>query len=165
MPDDAKIDTLAGSTSWDEADNTTLEWEKLFIETTLRMTSNTSLILPNAKRSFGDISTAAIQSDSFLLMGGYALMFLYTIFTLSTFNRVEFRLYLSVSGIVAILLGMSIGVSLSSAVGYPWTPLHPMIPLICLGVGIDDMFVIVQSISMIKKKTDLCNWKTKYLSL
>ena len=154
--EDDKVGSLTGGTSYDgAADNTTLAWEKLFIETTLNMTMNRSRVIPRAMRSFGDISADTIQADSFLLMGGYALMFLYTVFTISSFNKVDFKLYLSISGIAAVLMGMSVGVSLSSAIGYKWTPLHPTIPLICLGIGIDDMFVILQSLAMVMKNADL----------
>jgi len=155
VKEDDKVGAKTGGTSYDaEADNTTLAWEKLFIETTLNMTMNLSVTIPRAMRSFGDISADTIQADSFLLMGGYVLMFLYTVFTVSSFNKVELKLYLSISGIAAVLMGMSIGVSLSSAIGYKWTPLHPTIPLICLGIGIDDMFVIVQSLAMVKENTE-----------
>merc|ERR1719284_1554182 len=33
---------------------------------------------------------------------------------------------------------------LSSMLGYAYTPMHAMLPFLCLGIGIDDMFVIVQ---------------------
>ena len=32
----------------------------------------------------------------------------------------------------------------SSLLGFPYTPMHSMLPFLCLGIGIDDMFVIVQ---------------------
>lgn len=158
VKDDSEVGKKSGGTYYEgDADNATLKWEKLFIETTLKMTSNRSLVIPRAMRSFGDISADTIQSDSFLLIGGYVLMFLYTIVIISKFNLVEFRLYLSISGILAVLMGISIGISISSIIGYKWTPLHPTIPLICLGIGIDDMFVIVKSLTIINKNTDLDN--------
>ena len=41
-------------------------------------------------------------------------------------------------------MGISVAISLSSLLGFPWTPMHPALPLLCLGIGIDDMFVIMQ---------------------
>ena len=41
-------------------------------------------------------------------------------------------------------MGISVAVSLSSLLGFSWTPMHPALPLLCLGIGIDDMFVIMQ---------------------
>ena len=44
-------------------------------------------------------------------------------------------------------VGVGIGTSyaFSSAIGYPYTPMHAILPFMLLGIGIDDMFVIVQS--------------------
>ena len=44
---------------------------------------------------------------------------------------------------------MSIGIA--SAIGYPFTLVHAILPFLCLGIGIDDMFVIVQCLNNIKK--------------
>ena len=82
-------------------------------------------------------------------------MFFYTVVMLGSLNTVEIRLYLSVSGLVCIGMGISLGLSLSSAIGYFWTPMHPALPLLCLGIGIDDMFVIMQSVNNVKKDTAL----------
>ena len=61
------------------------------------------------------------------------------------------RLFLAVAGMVSIGLGISIAISLSSLLGFFWTPMHPALPLLCLGIGIDDMFVIMQSLSNVKR--------------
>ena len=157
VPEDAEVFFLDGGTALLEADKTSYEWEKLLIETTLNLTSNMSQIYPQSDRSLSDLSNVAIWNDLGLLAAGYVLMFLYTVFTLSSFNQVDFKLYLSISGIIAIVLGMSMGLSLSFAIGYPWEPFHKVIPLLCLGIGIDDMFVIVQSVNIIKNNKDLEN--------
>ena len=70
-------------------------------------------------------------------------------------NLVEIRLMLSVAGMVSIGMGISIATALSSALGFFWTPMHPALPLLCLGIGIDDMFVIMQSLANVKKSPDL----------
>ena len=41
--------------------------------------------------------------------------------------------------------------------GFPYTTLHPVLPLLCLGIGIDDMFVIMQSLHNIKKSKKIEN--------
>ena len=46
--------------------------------------------------------------------------------------------------VFSIGMGISVAVSLSSLLGFSWTPMHPALPLLCLGIGIDDMFVIMQ---------------------
>merc|ERR1719232_1746835 len=71
-------------------------------------------------------------------------MFLYTVLMLGKMNRVEVRLYLTISGILSIMMGLVIAIGLSSLLGYPYTPIHAILPFLCLGIGIDDMFVISQ---------------------
>ena len=162
VPEEVELDTSQGSgVELELADFTTLAWEKSLIETTLNMTAENITILLNSARSYGDISNEAIGADMFLLFGGYVLMFFYTVVMLGSLNTVEIKLYLSVSGMVCIGMGISIALSLSSAIGYFWTPMHPALPLLCLGIGIDDMFVIMQSVSNIKKDPTLCHLSTE----
>jgi len=162
VPDEVELDTSQGSgVELELADPTTLAWEKSMIETTLNMTAENITILLNSARSYGDISNEAIGADMFLLFGGYLLMFLYTVVMLGSLNTVEIKLYLSMSGMVCIGMGISIAVSLSSAIGYFWTPMHPALPLLCLGIGIDDMFVIMQSVNNVKKDPTLSYLSTE----
>ena len=59
--------------------------------------------------------------------------------------NVLLRLYeCLISPVLSIGMGISVAISLSSLLGFPWTPMHPALPLLCLGIGIDDMFVIMQ---------------------
>ena len=55
-----------------------------------------------------------------------------------------------ISPVLSIGMGISVAISLSSLLGFPWTPMHPALPLLCLGIGIDDMFVIMQCLHNIK---------------
>ena len=60
-------------------------------------------------------------------------------------TNVLLRLYeCLISPVLSIGMGISVAISLSSLLGFPWTPMHPALPLLCLGIGIDDMFVIMQ---------------------
>ena len=162
VPDDVELDTSQGSgVELELADATTLAWEKALIETTLGMEAENITILLNSARSYGDISNEAIGSDMFLLFGGYLLMFVYTVVMLGSLNTVEVRLYLSVSGLVCIGMGICLALSLSSALGFSWTPMHPALPLLCLGIGIDDMFVIMQSVNNVKKDPNLQHLSTE----
>ena len=73
VPDDAEIDTNQGSgVELELADADTLEWERVMLETVLEMreAEEDMEILPNAARSYGDISSGAISSDLILLFGG-----------------------------------------------------------------------------------------------
>ena len=162
VPEEVELDTSQGSgVELELADATTLAWEAALIDTTLGMKAENITILLNSARSYGDISNEAIGSDMFLLFGGYLLMFVYTVVMLGSLNTVEVRLYLSVCGLVCIGMGISLALSLSSALGYFWTPMHPALPLLCLGIGIDDMFVIMQSVNNVKKDSSLRHLTTE----
>ena len=62
----------------------------------------------------------------------------------------ECRLWLAVVGLLSILLGLVVAMGLSSLLSLPYTPMHAILPFLCLGIGIDDMFVIMQCLSNIK---------------
>ena len=60
-------------------------------------------------------------------------------------SLLQVRLYLTLAGLLSIAMGMVVSMGLSSLLGFPYTPMHAVLPFICLGIGIDDMFVIVTS--------------------
>ena len=146
IPDNAEIDDSQGSgLELQLADQSSLAWEEQFIQLALNSSSHTATILPNSAKSFGEVSGEAIFFDAFFMAGGYLIMFIYTIIMLGNANLIHVRLYLTISGLLSIAMGMVISMGLSSLLGFPYTPMHAVLPFICLGIGIDDMFVIVQS--------------------
>ena len=66
-----------------------LDWEDQFVEVALNSSSMTATVIPNASKSFADISAKAIFFDAYLMGGGYLLMFAYTILMLGKLNRLE----------------------------------------------------------------------------
>jgi len=152
IPDDAEIvDSQGSGLELQLADEDSLEWEEQFIQIGVNSTSKTATVLPNASKSFGEVSTQAIFFDAFFMAGGYLIMFLYTILMLGNLNTLELRMFLTISGLASIGMGIAISVGLSSLLGFPYTPMHAVLPFICLGIGIDDMFVIVQCWSNVNK--------------
>ena len=55
----------------------------------LNSSSATTSVIPNASKSFADISSKAIFFDAFLMAGGYLIMFAYTILMLGKLNRLQ----------------------------------------------------------------------------
>jgi len=152
LPKDSElVDSQGSGLELELADETTLAWEEAFVETVLNISRPDAIATPNAAKSFGDISSQAIFFDAWLMVGGYLLMFTYTILMLGKLNCLEARVYLSISGLVSIFMGLGLAIGLSSLLGYPYTPMHAALPFLCLGIGIDDMFVIVQCWSNMKK--------------
>ena len=66
-----------------------LDWEDQFVEVALNSSSATTSVIPNASKSFADISSKAIFFDAFLMAGGYLIMFAYTILMLGKLNRLQ----------------------------------------------------------------------------
>ena len=134
LPEDIElVDNQGSGLELELADKTTLEWEEEFVKTVQNLSKPDAIALPHAAKSFGDISSDAIFFDAYLMAGGYLLMFAYTIFMLGKLNTLEVRLFLSISGIVSIFMGLGISISLSSLLGYPYTPMHAALPFLCLG--------------------------------
>jgi hypothetical protein len=83
--------------------------------------------------SFNDISSRAIFFDGVKMVSGYLLMFIYTLFMLGRINLIEHRTYLTAAGIVSVAMGLIISIGLSSAINLPYTPMHAILPFLCLG--------------------------------
>ena len=145
VPDDVEVVENQGSgLELELADKKSLDWEEQFIQTALNNSRPGAELFVNAGKSFGDVSAGAIFFDAWLMAAGYTLMFTYTILVLGKMSSVEVRLYLALAGICGVFMGLIIAMGLSSMFGFPYTPMHGMLPFLCLGIGIDDMFVIVQ---------------------
>ena len=89
-------------------------------------------------RSFNDISSEAIFFDGAKMLAGYALMFVYTGLSLAgggvrRLNAVEHRALLSAAGIAAVAVGLALALGLTGALGLPHTPMHAILPFLCLG--------------------------------
>jgi len=156
VPEDAVIVESQGSgVELELGDSTSLKWEEQFVLTAQRLSTGQVEVLPNAVKSYGAISEKAIFFDGSLMAGGYGLMFVYTVVMLGRLNWLECRLWLAVAGITSILLGLLVALGLASAMSLPYTPMHAILPFLCLGIGIDDMFVIMQCLNNIKAKGKL----------
>ena len=105
---------------------------------------------PNVARSFGDIAGDTILGDIGFFAIGYIMMFLYASYMLGKFNCVEQRILLASAGIVGVIMGIIVSYGLCSAFGLFYGPMHSVMPFLMLGIGIDDMFVIMQSWDTLK---------------
>ena len=109
-------------------------------------------ILPFAARSLDDEINGTMEGDVELLTIGFLIVFVYIVIMLGKFNLVEQRAYLALTGVATI--GMSIGTSygIPALFGLKYNPMHKIIAFLLLGIGIDDMFVIVQSFSNVQEQ-------------
>ena len=105
-----------------------------------------------AQKSIADVGNDAMAGDANLLSMGFIMVFIFVILNLGKFNSVEQRGYLSLLGMVAIVLGTAVSYGICSLLGFEGGTLHEILPFMLLGIGIDDMFVIVQGLNNVQKE-------------
>lgn len=108
-------------------------------------------------RSFGDEFGNAIGSDLTLLQVAFILILSFAALMLSKWDEgcVGSRVSVTLAGIVAIGMSISSSYGLCSFLGLFYSPLMNVLPFLLLGVGVDDMFVIVNSYDLVDKSLDL----------
>ncbi len=81
-----------------------------------------------------------------VLFIGCALIFFYIAMVLGRWNSLEQRVFLSLMGMVVIGFSIASSFGLCFYMNIFYADIHPVIPFLLLGIGVDDMFVIVQSL-------------------
>merc|ERR1711962_528350 len=128
-------------------DAASLEWEAelrdLLLEKRDNLPSGFSSFV-NVARGYSDIAGDTISSDAIMMPIGFLIVFVYVTLMLGRLNCVQQRSMLALAGLASI--GMTVGFTygICSAVGLLYGPMHNIIPFLLLGIGIDDMFVIMQ---------------------
>lgn len=151
----------------DQADPFTIGYENNVLElmqawrAQLTKDSKGYSLFMNLGISFNQEANAPLEYDIDRQIYGYVIMFSYTILTLGKLNIVETRLYLAVAGILSVFLGFISGIGITLAMGYPYTPVSSILPFICLGIGIDDMFVIMRCFNNIPDTEKITNGPVK----
>ena len=92
-----------------------------------------------------------ILNDIWLLIGGFVLSLAYVTVMISNFNTVEHRVHIAFLGTIAIAYGAGTSIGLGQLFGQPFGSVHYLLPFLFLGIGIDDLFVIVQALDNIQK--------------
>ena len=107
------------------------------------------------ERSYDDGVEASVNSNFTVMFGGFSLIFFYVCVSLGKWNAVEQRVVLALMGILVI------GMSLGSAFGFCFFTgltlgdLHQSIPFLLLGIGVDDIYVIVQALNNLTEEEKL----------
>lgn len=144
----------------DEVDMALYDWEGEFISLLRNDTGRPEglEVYLQAQRSFGEISGETILGDVAFLVIGDIILFVYVQLMLGKFNMVETRPVLSLLGLLATFMAVGVSFGLCSAFGIAYGPVHSILPLLMLGLGVDDMFVIVQcwqNLSQEEKRLEL----------
>ncbi|XP_021948457.1 protein patched homolog 2 isoform X2 [Folsomia candida] len=129
------------------ADDDCLEWELKWID----LMKNISKDMPPGintyfvnSQSWMEISEATILDDGMQLAMGFIIMFFYVGIMLGKFNVVEQRPLLTIAGLSCVGLACVVSYGLCSLCFIVYGPVNKILPFLLLGIGIDDMFVIMQ---------------------
>ncbi|CAG0900163.1 unnamed protein product [Cyprideis torosa] len=106
-------------------------------------------------RSFLIIAVKSVLDDLNVLLIGYALVFLFVIGVLGKRNCVENRWLLSIAGLISIGFSTMTALGTCYQLGFVYGSMHRTMPFILLGIGIDDMFVIVQAFDNLPSVIDV----------
>nr|CAD7410799.1 unnamed protein product [Timema poppensis] len=131
-----------------------LDWELEFIHQTLF--SNRTLpkgmkVYAVSSRSYFDFLHEVLKNNLAVLFAGFTLIIVYVMIMLGQFNAVRQRVYLSLMAVSLVGQAILASYGLCFYMGFFWGPIHPILPFLLLGVGIDNTFVIVQCVDNIKQ--------------
>jgi hypothetical protein len=143
--DSEKVGNIAGTEDWVSEEGAYWEYEflqrmenfkKLFVGT------NASLYF-GAGRSYADLSAEAMFKDTDKLSVGIIFMFVYMQLVISKFSWTEIRMSLGSLGLLSVGMGFISGCGICSALGISYGPVHTSLPFLLMGLGVDDMFVMM----------------------
>uniref|UniRef100_A0A061RV36 Niemann-Pick C1 protein n=2 Tax=Tetraselmis sp. GSL018 TaxID=582737 RepID=A0A061RV36_9CHLO len=98
-------------------------------------------------RSLSDEFGAELDGDTQLLSAALMLVLFYAVVMLSRWSEgwKGIRLLLCIGGTLSIGMSIACTFGISSAIGLFYSPLTGILPFLLLGIGVDDMFVIVNA--------------------
>ncbi|GFR92001.1 patched domain-containing protein [Elysia marginata] len=131
----------------DEMEANTESWEDEFINLGLAGHSDITTVYVMARKSFREEARKAAFSDAILLIGGHFVVVVFVVTVLGNFNFMEQKMWLTVAGFISIGFAELVSISISSAVGQAYGPIQSVLPFLLLGLGVDDMFVIIRALN------------------
>ena len=124
----------------EEVDKAGLAWENGLIEVVSRYKTDDLMPHVNAAFSFGKIMEATIYGDVVWVVSGWMLLVVYVVVMLGGTCS---RFFPAVIGIFCVAMSVLVSYSLCSAASIPFGPLNSVLPMLLVGLGVDDMFVII----------------------
>ncbi|GFO10919.1 patched domain-containing protein 3 [Plakobranchus ocellatus] len=120
-------------------------WEKHTINMALKGHPDIANTYVYGTRSFLDEGYGAIDDDINLLTTGFSIVFVFVMLALGKFNLLEQKIYVSIAGMLCVGLAILVAYGLATAMDVIYSPIHSIMPFLILGIGVDDMFVVVET--------------------
>ena len=144
---DITEDDISSMGTGEIVDQASLEWEAalrdLLLEDQASLPPGMETFV-NVARGFSDIAGETIGGDALMMPVSFMIMFVYVTVMLGRFSCVQQRGLLALAGLACIGLSIGFTYGFCSALGLFYGPMHNLIPFLLLGIGVDDMFVIMQ---------------------
>jgi len=94
--------------------------------------------------------SGAVSGDVTLFTAGFVLLFAYVMLFLGEFHAVRSRFFAGAATLLNVGLAIGSSFGLASLIGSFYGPVHQILPLLLLGVGADDGFVVVQALDDVR---------------
>lgn len=127
------------------------DWEQLYLNVMGKwqqeLHAEGMTLLYAAGRSANDDVLKSAEGDVKLAVVSLLLMFIFCSLTLGKFrDLVTGHLLLGLGGILTLVLGIGGAFGFILLIGYPFIAFSGVLPFLIIGVGIDNMFIIVDSV-------------------
>uniref|UniRef100_A0A672RLG1 Niemann-Pick C1 protein-like n=1 Tax=Sinocyclocheilus grahami TaxID=75366 RepID=A0A672RLG1_SINGR len=128
-----------------------LAWEKVFIDFVKNYDNPNLTISFSTERSIEDEINRESNSDVTTIVISYVIMFVYISLALGHINSfwtvlVDSKISLGIAGILIVLSSVACSLGIFSYIGIPLTLIViEVIPFLVLAVGVDNIFIIVQT--------------------
>lgn len=70
-------------------------------------------------------------------------------------NKFLYRVWIALLGVSTAGLSLASGIGLSASITFEWSVLHLIGPFLIIGIGVDDMFILLQSWNTIDNDPNL----------
>ncbi|XP_060605204.1 patched domain-containing protein 3-like isoform X1 [Ruditapes philippinarum] len=129
------------------------EWEKQLIELINDVGhKHIDQMYIYTARTFDDAIMGAASHDVGLLTIGFAFVYLFLTFSIGNYSLLEHKIFLAMSGLLSIGMAIIFTYGVGLGTGIMFGPIHQITPFMLLGIGVDDMFVIVESLRQLTPK-------------
>eukprot|EP01084_Bolivina_argentea_P247572 414171_1 len=106
-----------------------------------------------------------VTNDSLMFMIAFGVMLVYLQLTLGKLDCIRARVLLATTSIFILILALIMGFGLAAYCGAKLSTLVFVVPFLLLGVGVDDMIIIVDSLNHTKLPQNDENFRAQQLGL
>ena len=89
---------------------------------------------------------SSIGADVSLMLIALLLIYIYSFFVLGSCSPIHMRVVSAMVGLLCVGISIAAGYGIAFYFGFKFSDMHGVLPFLILGLGVDDMFVIVNTI-------------------